>query len=290
MGGSDLHCALLGSGADAAGVTAFRYCVQRCERRGNYGADTFVDDVAGGISFRRRRMVPDVAVAYMEWTGRGFSHVCSCWTCSADRDAGGYRRPAVSPTVAAIVLAAGASRRLGQPKQSVSYGGETLLERAIRLARDAGAAPLVVVLGAGEKLIRASVAMGDAICVINENWEQGIASSIHAGLGTFDAGTAGAAGALIMSCDQPRLTADHLRALLREFAVGGADSIVASAYACVVGIPAVFPRCAFPNLFALRGDKGARALLVDPPCALVSIAFDGGEVDIDRPEDLTQLE
>jgi molybdenum cofactor cytidylyltransferase len=58
----------------------------------------------------------------------------------------------------------------------------------------------------------------------------------------------------------------------------------------VVGIPAVFPRETFPNLLALRGDKGARSLLMHPPCSLVALPFEGGEVDIDEPGDLTNLQ
>jgi molybdenum cofactor cytidylyltransferase len=65
---------------------------------------------------------------------------------------------------------------------------------------------------------------------------------------------------------------------------------VASTYAGVRGIPAVFPREAFPDLLALRGDKGARSLLMRPPCPLITLPFEGGEVDIDQPDDLEQLQ
>lgn len=193
-------------------------------------------------------------------------------------------------SVAAIVLAAGASRRLGQPKQLLVLGGETLLARSIRLASEAGAGPVFVVLGAHHESIRAVVALNDAIAVVNENWEQGIASSIHAGLNELEALAQDARGALILSCDQPRLTAARLRALIEIFAAQTEPSIVASAYAGVQGIPAVFPRCAFPDLLALSGDKGARALLAQPPCPLIALSFEGGEVDIDQPADLAELE
>jgi molybdenum cofactor cytidylyltransferase len=68
------------------------------------------------------------------------------------------------------------------------------------------------------------------------------------------------------------------------------SSITASTYAGVFGVPAVFPRMAFADLRALRGDKGARSLLVHPPCPVIAVPFPGGEVDIDRPEDLNQLD
>jgi molybdenum cofactor cytidylyltransferase len=190
----------------------------------------------------------------------------------------------------AIVLAAGASRRLGQPKQLLMHDGETLLERAIRLASKAGAAPVVVVLGAYQEQIRQALTMKDSNITINEQWEQGIASSIHAGLAALEATDPKAKGALILSCDQPRLTAIHLRALIETFVLQGESLIVTSAYAGVLGIPAAFPRAVFPELLALRGDQGARALLLQPPCPLLPVPFPGGEVDIDQPGDLTQLE
>jgi CTP:molybdopterin cytidylyltransferase MocA len=197
--------------------------------------------------------------------------------------------------VAAIVLAAGASRRLGQPKQLLMHGGETLIARAIRLANEAGATPVIAVLGAHQERIRAAVSFNkvdnleNAIPVVNNDWEQGIATSIHAGLRAVEDCAPQASGALILGCDQPRLTAEYLRALLGAFAAQAAPTIVASAYAGVLGIPAVFPRATFADLLALRGDKGARALLAQPLCTLIALPFAGGEVDIDLPADLDEL-
>jgi molybdenum cofactor cytidylyltransferase len=196
----------------------------------------------------------------------------------------------MSMPIPAIVLAAGASNRLGQPKQLLMYRGEFLIERAIRLANEAGAAPVIAVLGAHVEIICASIGLNDSILSINDQWEQGIASSIHSGLRTLDAAAAGSSGVLILSCDQPRLTAAHLRALIERFAARNQAGIVASAYAGVHGAPAIFPRSVFAELFALKGDKGARALLVEPPCPLIALDFAGGEVDIDEPGDLAQLD
>lgn len=196
----------------------------------------------------------------------------------------------MTASVAAIILAAGASRRLGQPKQLLRHGGETLLERAIRLASEAGAAPVITILGAHHETIRVAVAFQGAAIVVNDKWEQGIASSIHAGITALDAAAQHASGVMILSCDQPRLTAAHVRALIETFTAQTEPTIVASAYAGVHGVPAVFPRPIFPELLALRGDQGARKLLVRPPCSLVALAFEGGEVDIDLPSDLAEIE
>ncbi|MGD0800831.1 MAG: nucleotidyltransferase family protein [Terracidiphilus sp.] len=193
-------------------------------------------------------------------------------------------------TVAAIVLAAGASRRLSQPKQLLMHGGELMIERAIRLANEAGAAPVITVLGAYHELIREAVRLSNFIPVINSAWEQGISTSIQTGLAALEDTAPHLGGVLILACDQPRLSAEHLRAMLEVFSAQAAPAIVASAYKGILGIPAVFPREVFAELRALHGDKGARSLLMQPPCALVALPFPGGEIDIDLPADMTQLE
>jgi molybdenum cofactor cytidylyltransferase len=195
----------------------------------------------------------------------------------------------VNPSVPAIILAAGASLRLGQPKQLVLRNGETLLERAIHFALESGAAPVIVVLGAHHEQISTSINFKDATAIVNPHWEQGIATSIHAGLKAVERLAPASSGALILPCDQLRLSPDHLRALRSAFAMQPEPSIAASSYAGTLGIPAVFPRAAFPQLLALQGDKGARALLLNPPCPVIKVPFAGGEIDIDEPADLDLL-
>ncbi len=175
----------------------------------------------------------------------------------------------MSTSIPAIVLAAGASRRLGQPKQLLVYNGETLLERAIRIAAESGAAPVIVVLGAHHEQIRSFIPLDRATAIFNPYWEQGIASSIRAGLKAAEQLAPNSSGVLILPCDQLRLSSDHLRALISSFTAQIEPSIAASTYADILGIPAVFPRVAFAELMALRGDKGARALLLNPPSSVI---------------------
>jgi molybdenum cofactor cytidylyltransferase len=196
-------------------------------------------------------------------------------------------------SVGAIILAAGASSRLGQPKQLLMHGGETMIGRAIRLANEAGTAPVIAVLGAHHEIIAQALASDGpegAIPVMNERWPEGIATSIHAGLRALEVAASEAAGAVILGCDQPRLTAEHLRALIEAFTGQAEPAIAASAYAGTLGVPAVFPREVFAELRLLEGDRGARVLLMKPPCRLVAVDFPGGEIDIDLPADLAQLE
>ena len=189
--------------------------------------------------------------------------------------------------VAAVIAAAGSSSRLGQPKQLLTIGGEPLLQRATRIAHEAGASPVFVVLGAHRELIESSVDLTAAKIVVNESWEEGIASSIRLGVERVEAESSDAIGVLLMTCDQPRVTADHLRRMIDAFS-RRPESAAASVYGGTRGIPAIFPETAFADLLALRGDKGARGLLSEGR-PVAEIALEGGEVDIDRPEDLARL-
>jgi CTP:molybdopterin cytidylyltransferase MocA len=176
--------------------------------------------------------------------------------------------------VAAVVLAAGASSRLGQPKQLVRLAGETLLERAVRVAGKAGCGPVVVVLGASAEKIQAECSLGDARIVVNKDWAEGMGSSIRAGVGALE----GVKGCVVMTCDMPTVTAGHLRRLM------GSNSVTASAYAGRRGVPAYFPSAVFSNLMELRGDSGAKGLLQEAAC----VDLVNGELDVDTVGDLNE--
>jgi CTP:molybdopterin cytidylyltransferase MocA len=192
-------------------------------------------------------------------------------------------------SVAAVIVAAGASRRLGQPKQLVMVDGEPLLQRAIRCAGEAGASPIFVVLGAYRDRVETAIDFGAAAIVVNDDWEEGLASSIRAGVRAAEIDTADAAGLLLMTCDQPRVTEEHLRQMIDKFDAQLERILITSTYAGVRGIPAIFPREAHGELLALRGDKGARALLQKPLWHVIEVPLEGGEIDIDSPDDLAGI-
>ena len=192
-------------------------------------------------------------------------------------------------SIAAIIVAAGSSSRLGQPKQLLTIDGEPMLQRAIHHAEQAGASPIFVVLGAHRELIQSAISFGAAIIIENHDWQEGMASSIRAGVRAVQATAPTAEGILLMACDQPRVTADHLHRLIQMSYAQSAVTAIASSYGEIRGIPALFPRQAIPDLLALHGDKGARGLLAKPPWPVIAIPLAGGEVDIDRPEDLALL-
>lgn len=180
-----------------------------------------------------------------------------------------------SPSVAAVILAAGASTRLGEPKQLVVLGSETLLERSIRTAREAGCSPIIGVLGASAALIQNRCDLRDALIVANESWPEGMASSIRLGMQTLAAAAPYAEGVVLIACDQPAVTPKHLRSLMQS------GDLRASSYAGRRGVPAYFPAAAFGSLAALRGDAGARDILQSAS----AIALQHGELDVDTELD-----
>jgi len=188
--------------------------------------------------------------------------------------------------VPVIVLAAGASRRLGEPKQLVMVDGETLLGRTIRVVREAGADATYVVLGANADRIAAAVDLSGVTVVNNLDWESGIASSIRAGVRAIGSD---ADAVMLLVCDQPQLSARHLHQLLDEFERASGAVIVASEYAGMAGIPAVFPARYFPALLGLNGDTGARKILREVGDSVLTVNFAGGEVDVDLPADIEAL-
>ena len=191
-------------------------------------------------------------------------------------------------TVGAIIIAAGSSSRLGQPKQLLIFEGETLLQRAVRIANESGTSPVLVVLGAHRAQIQSQMEGSRASIVANPDWEGGMASSIREGVRALEAEAPGTGGALLMICDQPAVSAEHLGRMLVAFQQNP-FSAIASVYAGKRGIPAIFPRGAFADLLALQGDQGARGLLLNPSRMVIEIPLENGELDIDRPEDLAHL-
>jgi molybdenum cofactor cytidylyltransferase len=185
------------------------------------------------------------------------------------------------------VLAAGASRRLGQPKQLLRVEGEGLLHRTARLALEGGCSPVVVVLGFTAEPMAAELAGLAAVTVINANWSSGMGSSLACGVAAALRMRPEMDALLVLVCDQPRLTANHLRHLLASHAAGS-RAITASTYAGRAGVPAVFSRSLFPELERIEGDRGARDLILSHGAQMVP--WPEGVYDIDLPEDLDPLE
>lgn len=185
---------------------------------------------------------------------------------------------------AAIVLAAGRSARFGRPKQLLRIDGRSLVARAVDAAREGGCDPVVVVVGADAEAVRRELADQPVRIVLNEQWEEGLASSVRAGVAAV-ATLAGVRAALILTCDQVRLAPAVVRGLLAA-AAAAQGKMVASEYGGTVGVPALFDRSHFAGLLALRGESGAKQLLLRHAAAVLRVPWPDGASDLDAPEDL----
>ena len=189
-------------------------------------------------------------------------------------------------TVGLILLAAGGSTRLGQPKQLLPYQGRTLLRHAAEAAVASVCRPIVVVLGADRERMRPELDGLPVQIAENPSWERGMASSLRVGLDTLPSGDI--AGVVLALCDQPRLTGEVLDGLVRAFH-DPPHPLAVSLYGGTLGVPALFGRALFPELAALTGAEGAKRVIQRHAAQAARVPFAGGLTDIDTPEDLRAL-
>jgi len=190
-----------------------------------------------------------------------------------------------APALGAVVLAAGASRRLGRPKQLIEIDGEPLVRRVVRAALDAKPRDLLVVLGHTDPGIAAALADLPVRTLSIDDADTGVAATLRAGIAALDPVCA---AAMIVLTDQPALSAAHLHALASAWRAAP-ERAVASAYAHVIGVPAIVPRAWFDDVAQLSGDVGARALLRARRDAVSVVEAPELAADIDTPDDLRHI-
>ncbi|WP_328967810.1 nucleotidyltransferase family protein [Streptomyces sp. NBC_00239] len=197
--------------------------------------------------------------------------------------------PTTAPRIAGLLLAAGGGRRLGgRPKALLDYRGRPLVENAVRVLREAGCAPLHVVLGAASAEVRERADLAGCVVVDNPDWAEGMGSSLRAGLASL-AGT-GADAALVSLVDQPGIGPEavaRVRAAYRSPA-----SLAAAAYDGERGHPVLFGSDRWPDIRATAtGDRGARVHLRNHAADLILVecADIAEDYDIDTPPDLARL-
>lgn len=184
---------------------------------------------------------------------------------------------------AAVVLAAGGSTRLGRPKQLLTRDGEPLVRRAARLACETDAARVLLATGAAHASIAAACAGLPVEIVHNAQWARGLASSIACAAAALRAHTG---PVLLLGCDQPALTGEHLHTL-RACARTAGSGCAATRHGKRHGVPAWVSPAVFAQARVLQGDRGFGATLD----ALDAIALlDAPELtfDIDTPDDVAR--
>lgn len=187
-----------------------------------------------------------------------------------------------------IILAAGESKRLGNPKQLLSFDGNTLLARVANTACESGLKPVIAVLGANDDKISATLNIPGLMVVKNDEWKEGMASSIRTGLSCMLKLSPQVDGVIVLVCDQPYLNQDLIKALIEAQRDAGKPAAAAS-YGGKLGTPALFHKSLFPELMSLSGDTGARKILDKMREDVVAIDFEMGVVDIDTQEDYERL-
>jgi len=184
-----------------------------------------------------------------------------------------------------IILAAGESARLGQPKQNLVFGDKTLLQKSVETALASVCEPIIVVLGANAQVIRPAISHYPVNIVHNANWAEGMASSIRLGVAEAKKNPQ-VTSVILMLCDQPFVSTG----LLNELATAGAENdIVACVYNNTAGVPALFTARYLEQLQLLTGDEGAKHLLLKYGEEVLYIPFPMGGVDIDMMDDYEKL-
>lgn len=204
-----------------------------------------------------------------------------------------------------LIIAAGQSKRLGQPKQLLNFEGKLLINRLVDIVKAAGPFPITIVLGANAQKVKDQLIEKNLKVVINENWEQGMASSISVGLESIindlhehkgpivfaevkEAKEKETDGVMILVCDQPFITKNNIQSLLK-LQQKTTLPMAACYYEGVLGTPALFHESVFDELLTLKGDIGAKKIIQQRESEVAKLHFDQGALDIDTMEDYHKL-
>ena len=188
---------------------------------------------------------------------------------------------------AIIILAAGASSRMGQPKQLLAFKNSILLKHVAEEAQKSGMR-VFIILGANEQKIKKELENVRAEIIFNERWGNGLSTSIKAGLEKALENDSDTENFIFCVCDQPYISADLFKRLMHKKKVSG-KKIIACSYAGTLGTPVLFDIKYFDALMNLQGDEGAKKLLQIYREDVAFITFEKGKVDIDTKADYEDL-
>jgi len=187
-----------------------------------------------------------------------------------------------------LIMAAGASRRLGQPKQLVDYHGQSLIRRISKECIDAKIGRVTVVTGFNHEEIEKEISDLKVNIFYNAVWEEGLGASIRNSLKHVLDNKPQTNAILLTMVDQPFVNADHLKKLAKAYDPSR-PMIIASAYSSTFGVPVLFDSQYFEEMKQLKGDEGGKKIFVKYLRNIVEIPFIQGAIDIDEKEDLKTL-
>lgn len=186
--------------------------------------------------------------------------------------------------IGTIILAAGASTRMGFPKQLLEVEQETLIHRISRIALSLAVGPVVVVLGANSTAVASAITDLPLRVVQNPQWETGMGSTLVAGLNKLIEEFPNLHAVLTLLVDQPYISQDLLSRMLDQYLQQESLLMVAK-YENTLGVPAIFSAPLFPELLQLQGQKGAKSLIRQYQKEAQLFPFPKGAIDLDTPED-----
>lgn len=191
--------------------------------------------------------------------------------------------------IAIVILAAGASKRMGSPKQLLKWGDETLINYSIKTVQKVNTKSVVVVLGANFELIKNGIQTSEVTILNNPHWEKGLGTSIAVAVEYLQNSKSSVDGVLITLCDQPLITSDFLKLLISKFQLDK-NQIIATSYGNGKhGVPALFDKVYFNELMGLSDDQGAREILKRQSNNVIGVTPPESNVDLDTKEDYTTL-
>ena len=187
-----------------------------------------------------------------------------------------------------VVLAAGSSSRLGQPKQLLLYKNTSLLKNTIFQASKVPNTTIIVVTGSNHELIEKEITDPEIKTIFNSDWELGMSSSIATGLKELLRLNPDIQKCIFTVCDQPFITTIVFENLIKEHQKA-AKGIAASEYAATLGTPVLFHKKYFTELLQLKGQEGAKKIISRFLDDTITVPFEKGNIDIDTIEDYNEL-
>jgi molybdenum cofactor cytidylyltransferase len=187
-------------------------------------------------------------------------------------------------SIVIVLLAAGSSSRMGQSKQLLSIKGKPLLLKSAEVALGCEVDHVVVVLGSQEAAHQRILKDLPLEIIPNPDWQKGMGNSLKAGLNHTLRIIPDVGAIVIIVCDQPRLTVQHIKKLIQKNKETK-NPIIASGYAETLGVPVLFGRSLFQELASLGDDQGAKKILKKYSSSILSVDFPDGSIDLDTMED-----